>query len=130
MTKWKLVKTILGISCSALIFILAIYGLYQAGVRSYSFGYRIFTEPAVAVEGEGREKLVQVKQSMGAAEIGELLQDKGLVRDKWLFVFQLKFSEYNKKILPGIYTLDTSMTAQDMMKVMSGDTKEEEPAKE
>lgn len=126
MIKWKLVKRILGISCSILVSILVIYGLYQAGVRSYSFGYRIFTEPPVTA-GEGRDKLVQVRPSMGAPEIGELLQDKGLVRDKWLFVFQLKFSEYNKKIQPGIYSLNTSMTAQEMMRVMSREAEEGEP---
>lgn len=124
----KVVKRILGISCSALLFILVIYGLYQVGVRSYNFGYRIFTEPPVTT-GDGKDKLVQIKKSMGAPEIGELLQEKGLIRDKWLFVLQLKFSEYNKKILPGVYTLNTSMTAQEMMEVMSG-TREEEPAEE
>lgn len=126
MSLGKIVKRVLSISCSALLFILIIYGLYQVGIRSYSFGYRIFTEPPVAAE-DGKDKLVRIKQSMGAPEIGELLQEKGLIKDKWLFVLQLKFSEYNKKILPGVYTLNTSMTAQEMMKVMSG-IREEEPA--
>lgn len=114
----KVVKRMLGFSFSALLFILVVYGLYQVGMRSYSFGYRIFTEPPVE-QGDGRDKLVHVKNSMGAPEIGELLQEKGLVRDKWLFVLQLRFSEYNKKIQPGIYTLNTSMTAQEMMEIMS-----------
>lgn len=123
MSLGKIVKRVFGISCSALLFILIIYGLYQVGIRSYRFGYRIFTEPPVAAE-DGKDKLVRIKKSMGAPEIGELLQEKGLIKDKWLFVMQLKFSEYNKKILPGVYTLNTSMTAQEMMEVMSG-TKEE-----
>lgn len=120
----KVVKRVFGISFSILLFILTIYVLYQVGTRSYSFGYRIFTEPPIEA-GDGRDMLVQVKNSMGAAEIGELLQEKGLIRDKWLFVLQLKFSEYNKKIQPGIYTLNTSMTAQEMMEVMSEVQKEE-----
>lgn len=120
----KVVKRVFGISFSILLFILTIYVLYQVGIRSYSFGYRIFTETPIET-GDGRDILVQVKNSMGAAEIGELLQEKGLIRDKWLFVLQLKFSEYNKKIQPGIYTLNTSMTAQEMMEVMSEVQKEE-----
>lgn len=128
MSVGKVVKRVFGISFSALLFILVIYILYQVGIRSYSFGYRIFTEPPITAE-DGKDKLVRIKKSMDAAEIGELLQEKGLIRDKWLFVMQLKFSEYNKKILPGVYTLNTSMTVQEMMSIMSG-TKEEEPAEE
>lgn len=120
----KVVKRFLGISFSVFLLILAVYGLYEAGMRSYNFGYRVFTEPPIE-QGDGRDKLVHVRNSMDAPAIGELLQEKGLVRDKWLFVLQLKFSEYNRKIQPGIYTLNTSMTAQEMMEVMSKVQKEE-----
>lgn len=124
MSASKIVMRLVSISFSALVFILAVYGLYQLGLHAYDYGYRIFTEPAVTT-GEGSDKLVQVKKSMSDTDIGQILEEKGLIRDKWLFVFQLKLSQYSGKLVPGYYTLNTSMTAQEMMQVMSGEESEE-----
>lgn len=120
----KIVMRIVSISFSVMVFILVVYGLYQIGLYSYSYGYRIFTEPAVT-SGDGRDRLVQIKNSMSASDVGELLEQKGLIRDKWLFVLQLKLLEYDDKLVPGHYTLNTSMTAREMMEVLSGAQEEE-----
>lgn len=124
MSASKIVMRLVSISFSVLVFILIVYGLYQLGMRSYSYGYRIFTEPPVA-SGKGRDKLVRVESSMGAPDIGQMLEENGLIRDKWLFVLQLKLSEYNGKLMPGHYTLNTSMTMHEMMQVMSGEDTED-----
>ena len=116
----KIVMRLVSISFTVLVFLVIIYGMYQLGLRSYDYGYRIFTEPAVT-KGEGRERLVQVRPSMSDADIGSLLKEKGLIRDKWLFVIQLKLSDYSKKLVPGRYLLNSSMTSQEMMKIMSGE---------
>lgn len=116
----KIVMRLVSISFTVLVFLVIIYGMYQLGLHSYDYGYRIFTEPAVT-KGEGRERLVQVRPSMSDADIGSLLEEKGLIRDKWLFVIQLKLSDYSKKLVPGRYLLNSSMTSQEMMKIMSGE---------
>lgn len=121
----KIVRRIVGISFTALVFILIVYGLYQLGLSSYLYGYRIFTEPALTSEA-GIDRLVQIKSSMGALDVGELLEKRGLIRDKWLFVLQMKFSEYNNQLVPGYYTLDSSMTAQEMLEIMSRANLQEE----
>ena len=56
---------------------------------------------------------------MSGSDIGSMLEEKGLIRDARLFAVQLKLSAYSKKIKPGIYTLNTSMTAKEMMEAMS-----------
>ncbi len=71
--------------------------------------------------GDGQDVLVQVEKGISAEELGQLLEDKGLVRDHNLFYLQLKLSAYSGHIKPGIYTLNTSMTAKDMMVIMSSD---------
>ena len=116
----KIVLRLVSISFTVLVFLVIIYGMYQLGLRSYDYGYRIFTEPAVT-KGEGRERLVQVRPSMSDADIGSLLEEKGLIRDKWLFVIQLKLSDYSKKLVPGRYLLNSSMTSQEMRKIMRGE---------
>ena len=77
------------------------------------------------------DRLVQVKDSMSEMEIAEMLEEKGLIRDRFLFVLQLKVSGYSGKLKAGPYTLNTSMTAEEMLRVMSQedltDTEQEEP---
>lgn len=129
MSASKIVMRILSISFSVLIFIVVVYGLYQAGLKAYSYGYRIFTEPAVS-SGNGRDRLVNIKNSMDASDVAQLLENKGLIRDKWLFVLQLKLLEYEDRLVPGHYTLNTSMTAREMMEIMSGVSEEAEDGQE
>ncbi len=125
MSASKIVMRIVSISFSALVFIAVVYGLYQLGLRSYNYGYRIFTEPPVSA-GEGTDKLVQVRSSMDASDIGEVLEEKGLIRDARLFTLQAAFYGYSKSMKAGTYTLNTSMTSREMMQVMSSEAAEED----
>ena len=91
---------------------------------AYDYGYRIFQEPPVA-EAPGYDIEVQITMGKGAKEIGELLEQKGLIRDANLFYIQNLLSHYKGELNPGVYTLNTSMTMQEMMEVMSADVAEE-----
>lgn len=51
---------------------------------------------------------------------------QGPCKGSQLFYLQLKLSAYSGHIKPGIYTLNTSMTAKDMMVIMSSDKSDEE----
>lgn len=126
MNSSKIVMKILSICFSILLITLLAYGLYRGGNFAYEFGYRVFTEPAVDLPEEGKEELVQVSSNMGARELGDLLEKKGLIRDAGLFVLQLGLSSYSGEIKEGVYTLSTSMTAYEMMQVMSASESEEE----
>lgn len=106
------------VAFSIMIALIIIIGAIKICTVCYDFGYRVFTEPAVD-SAPGQDTLVQVTDGMSAKELGVLLEDKGLVRDGNLFYLQLKLSAYANKITPGVYTLNTSMTAKEMMVVMS-----------
>lgn len=126
----KIVIKIVDISFSMLIMLILVVVLYKAGEKSYDFGYRVFMETAVAAVEDGEDKLVQVTGNMGAKEIGDLLEEKGLIRDSNLFVVQLKLSAYSKKIKEGTYTLSTAMTPKEMMQVMSAEVVEDTETEE
>ncbi len=126
----KIILKIVSISFSVLILILLAAGIYQGGRKVYSFGYRVFTESPVDLPEEGEDKVVQVTSQMGAKDIGELLEKKGLIRDANLFVLQLKLSSYSKELKAGTYTLSTSMTAHEMMQVMSAEELEDTETEE
>ena len=72
----------------------------------------------------GTDVVVQVTADMSEHEIGKMLEEEGLVRDGTLFYAQLKLSAYSGELLPGTYTLNTSMTGKDMIVVMATEPEE------
>lgn len=103
--------------------------IYRGATTAYDYGYRLFTEPPVS-EGTGREVTVSITSGKKAKEVGELLESKGLIRDAKLFYMQELFSDYHGKIKPGIYTLNSSMTAEEILKVICQPEAEEESEEE
>lgn len=119
----KVIFKFVSISFSILVTLLVIVGLIEIGRYCYDFGYRVFTETAIE-EAPGTDIVVQVTSDMSEYEIGKTLEKEGLIRDAKLFYAQLKLSAYSGELLPGTYTLNTSMTGKDMLVVMATDTSE------
>lgn len=117
----KIGGTVLKI-CAILVILLLVIKL--TGV-AYDFGYRIFADESID-SAPGIVINVAIVEGKSVKEIGEILEEKGLIRDKTLFVFQEKFSDYHGKLNPGVYELNTAMTPYEMMAVMSENQEEEE----
>lgn len=99
--------------------------VYDAALKAYDYGYRIFAEEPLTV-GEGRTISISVEQDESVRDIGKKLQERGLIRDANLFILQELVSEHHGQIQPGIYDLSTSMTGEEMLTVMSAEPKETE----
>lgn len=113
----KVILKFVSVSFSILVLLLVVVGLIELGTFCYDFGYRVFTETAVE-EAPGTDIVVQVTEGMSEGDIGDMLETEGLIRDSKLFFAQLKLSAYSGKLLPGTYTLNTSMTGKEMIAVM------------
>ena len=99
------------------------------GHEAYRLGYNALYQVSVD-EGDGRQIEVTVTDDMSVREIGEMLQDKGLLKESpTVFVIQEQISEYHGKILPGTYQLSTGMTADEMLRVMAGGDKDKSSGK-
>ncbi len=118
---WGVVKGIFKIAIALAVVIL----IYNLGLKAYDFGYRIFAEEPVEL-GTGRMVSVSIVEGKSVSEIGEILEEKGLIRDAKLFYFQEMFSEYKGELKPGVYELSTGMTPYEMMEIMSASDEEEE----
>ena len=114
----NIVGTVFGAVLRVVITVGVVFLIYRGALISYDYGYRIFTEPAVSA-GEGRNVTVSVTEDMSALDIGKLLESKGLVRDAKLFMMQYYLSEYLEDVKPGEFEFSTSMTAEEMMEVMT-----------
>lgn len=120
---------IIGTSLRVVVMAIIIIYVYRLSMAAYDFGFRVFAEPAVS-RGEGRDVEVTVPMGKNTLEIGELLESKGLIKDAKLFFVQEKLSAYRGKLAPGVYTLNTSMTASEMIEIMAEDSEEGDSGEE
>ncbi len=120
-----LVISILNFIVRALILVAVVIGIKQLCVTAYDYGYRIYSEPPM-VEGEGVDVVVDIPMGTSVADTGKLLKKYGLIRDEKLFILQEMFSDYHGKLESGTFVLNTSMTAEEMLKEMSPSVGEEE----
>ena len=87
--------------------------------RAYEIGYDVFYEKAVDEKGSGQTVEVTISDGMTVNQIGKLLQEKGLIKDAEVFLYQERFSSFHGKIVPGTYELSTEMTPSEMIKKMA-----------
>lgn len=104
--------------------IAVIYFVYELGIESYGFGYRVFADDPLDV-GAGIEKEITIVAGKSPMEIGDILQDKGVIRDGKVFFVQELLSESHGELKPGVYTLNTNMTGAEIIAIMSGQVNEE-----
>jgi UPF0755 protein len=114
MEKNKVLFSFIRMGITVIVILLMVYFGVKIAYTGYDFGYRVFTEGAVD-EAPGKDVLIQVREDMSEYEVAQLLEERGLVRNARLFFLQLKLSVYKGKVVPGVYTLNTSMTPQELM---------------
>ncbi len=98
--------------------------VYRAAMYSYHFGYMVFADAAKEAS-PGRDVNIVVETGDDVMDIGETLERRGLISDAKIFVVQAILLEYKDKIIPGEYTLNTSMKADEMIQLMAGVASEE-----
>lgn len=117
------IKTIalgfMGFIVRASVLVILILIIAKTGQKAYDFGFRVFTEEAMS-PAPGRDVAVTIVAGDSTMDVGKMLEEKGLIRDSKLFYVQKKCSVYDDDIKPGFYTLNTSMTAEDMFAIIAG----------
>lgn len=107
------------------VLVVAVMLIYKGSILAYNYGVRVFGEPAMS-EAPGTEVEVTVYEGEDVKEVGQMLLDKGLIRDVTLFTIQEKVSSYKDSIQPGTYTVSTAMTTEEILRTLSGVVEEEE----
>ena len=109
-----------GIAVKIVLLAVLVLVLIFTGRRAYTFGYQIFAQEAMS-EAPGKKVAVTITKDMSFGEIAKLLEEKNVFRIQYLL------SEYKGEIEPGSYVLNTSQTAEEMLRVLSrADEKETE----
>ena len=110
-----------------LIVVFAISLISKYAAVAYRYGYNIYNQ-IPASQYDTRTLTVSITESMSVMDIAELLENRGIINDKFLFWMQERFSEYHGMIAPGTYALSPSQTADEIIAQMSASTIEEAEA--
>lgn len=118
-------KQVIGAFCGMIfkvsLWIIIIVAVYKCAIYGYSFGYDIFADTPMSAESTAVTVSVAIVEGKSNMEIGELLEEKGLIRDAKVFYARVLLSDYKDGIRPGIYDLSTDMTTEEMLKIISTD---------
>lgn len=120
----KAAGLIISISLQMIVCALVVIFLYDAGVKGFAFGETIFSNAAVSSPSNGRDMIVIVEKDASSVEVAKLLESKGLIEDYKVFLVQALL--YEATLQPGTYTLNTSMTPEDMLNILIQEPKTEE----
>ena len=105
------------------VIILVIMVVYRLGSMAYSYGERIFGEPPME-SAPGTDIVITVGSEDSVREIADNLKAAGLIRDAGLFVLQERLAGYKEGVKAGTYTLNTSMTPEELIQTMAASSDE------
>jgi len=118
--------TMLSLVVKIVIVIVAVTYIAKGAVKTYNYGYSVFEDKPFE-SAPGRDIQVTIPEGSGPKEIGKILHDKGVIGDPTLFWIQNLLSSYKDELKAGTYTLNSSMSAEEIMQELAG---VEEPTEE
>ena len=105
------------------VIILVIMVVYRLGSMAYSYGERIFGEPPME-SAPGTDIVITVGSEDSVRDFADNLKEAGLIRDAGLFVLQERLAGYKEGVKAGTYTLNTSMTPEELIQTMAASSDE------
>ena len=125
MSAKKVVLALLNMTFRLAVTVCVLYFIYKTAIGAYNFGYRVFADIPAALS-PGRDIEVTITESMDSKKIAEDFEEAGLVLDWKLFWTQIQSSEYKNSIKPGVYVLNNSMKAEEMLEIIGDNSETEE----
>lgn len=119
----KISKGILGISFKMIVYIAIVILVFKLATFGFETGEKIFTDEGYKEE-PGKNISVTVSNSMSTMEVAKLLEDKGIIEDKYIFYIQSVLYEADFK--NGKYKLNTSSCPEDIINILSTEASEGE----
>ena len=107
---------ILTVGIAVIFYAVVVYGIRKAANYSYDFSYQLFGNVSVEA-APGRDVKVTILKGESSMNIASKLEDAKLVTDKYSFYVKLKMKDY--EIMPGTFVLNTSMTYNDILEVIT-----------
>lgn len=119
----KAARTILHILINVLFYMLVIYLVSNAGKWLYDTSYQIFGNQGVT-QGEGIDVYIKIDKGESTMNVARKLEQNKVIDNPYSFYIHAKLKEY--PIMPGTFTLNTSMDYEEIFAVLTVPYQEEE----
>lgn len=115
----KTVRTMLIIILNIIFYGLVVFALYQICHSGYQFAYDTLGE-TMAELPPGQDKEFVVSPGDSDFQVAENLEEQGLVKGRFTFYLRIKLEKReNVTIQPGTFTLNSSMTYEEIILELS-----------
>ncbi len=105
--------------------LLVVVVIFLAG-RACSLGYEVTSYKPLTTSDSVLDQEIEITSDMSIEDVGRLLIDKEIIGESLnAFLIQEQFSDYHNQFIPGTYTLNPSMTIDEILKTISTDPEEE-----
>lgn len=121
----KGLKRSVGFTGSLLINVLIVYMVVWVFSYAFNFTYSVFGNVCKS-PGDTEYVVVEIPADSSILEIGQALEDGGIIDDKLVFVAKVKVKGYGDKIKTGKFGLSASMNYDEILEIICDlDTEEE-----
>lgn len=107
---------ILTVGIMVVFYAVVVYGIKKAANYSYDFSYQVFGDVGVE-EAPGRDVRLQILKGETTMNIATKLEDSRLIVNKYSFYLKTKLKKYD--IMPGTFVLNTSMSYDDILDIIT-----------
>lgn len=114
---------ILRILLNILFYTVVVVLIIRASGITYEFAYQIFGQETAA-PAPGHDVDIQIKKGESTLNIAAKLETNKLVKNKYSFYIKAKLK--SQSIMPGTYTLNTSMTYDEIFDIITVPSDEEQ----
>ena len=112
----KIAGAVISISLKMIVVVLVAVMVGQISQDAYQFGLQVF-HPTPISQQPGKDMIVIVEEKSLIHILGKRLEEKGLITNAYIFFIQAKL--YKAELHSGTYTLNTSMTSEEMLGILS-----------
>ena len=117
--KMKHLGGIIQIILNVLFYVVAIIIIMRFSAAAYELSYQIFGNVTVA-EAPGVDKDIVIEQGDSTLRIATMLEERGVIVNRYSFLIRAKISISDRHpIIPGSYVLNTSMSYETIIEVIT-----------
>ncbi len=123
----KILSFIIRLMLNIIFYIAIIYLIARISQITYNFTYQIFGQ-VTSEEAPGTDVVIQIKKGESTMNIASKLERNKVIVNKYSFYVKAKLKKY--VIMPGTYTVNTSMTYDEIFTAITVPSADEtgEPA--
>lgn len=126
----KTIGGVIQIMLNVLFYVLVIIAIMRFSIAAYELSYQVFGNVTVQMS-PGTDKTVTIGEGDSSMEIASMLEEQGLIVNKYSFLVRERLTVSDRHpIVPGSYTLNTSMPYETIIEIITGMGVEEDGAEE